>query len=80
MFRITKNLSMVSQKIYDLNAHEGFVIFLTSKLIICFIDGFTLKMKSKSIAYLLNVSEHIYWIMDLQDEVHSIWVIWTSNF
>jgi hypothetical protein len=32
---------------------EGFVIFLTSKLIICFIGGFTLKIKSQSIAYLL---------------------------
>jgi hypothetical protein len=36
-------------------------------------------MKSQSIAYLLNRSEHIYWILDLEDEVHSIWVIWTSG-
>jgi hypothetical protein len=35
-------------------------MFLTSKLITCFIDGFTLKMESQSIAYLLNESEHIY--------------------
>ena len=76
---MTKTLSMVSHKNYNLNANEGFVIFLTSKLITCFIDGFTLKMKSQSIAYLLNGSEHIYWILDLEDEVHSIWVIWTSG-
>ena len=70
---MTKNLSMVSLKNYNLNANEGFVIFLTSKSITCFIDGFTLKMKSQSIAYLLNGSEHIYWILDLEGEVHSIW-------
>ena len=52
---------------------------MTSKLITCFIDGFTSERKSKSIAYLLNESEHIYWILDLEDEVHSIWVIWTSG-
>ena len=70
---MTKSLSIVSDKNYNLNGNEDFVIFLTSKLITCFIDGFTLKMKSKSIAYLLNGSEHIYWIWDLEDEVHSIW-------
>ena len=52
---------------------------MTSKLITCFIDGFTSKRKSQSIAYLLNGSAHIYWILDLEDEVHSIWVIWTSG-
>ena len=36
-------------------------------------------MKSQSITYLLNASDHIYGILDLEDEVHSIWVIWTSN-
>ena len=30
-------------------------------------------MKCQSIAYLLNESEHIYWILDLEGEVHSIW-------
>ena len=31
--------------------------------------------------YLLNGSEHIYKYrnLDLDDEVHSIWVIWTSD-
>jgi hypothetical protein len=58
---------------------EEFVIFLTSKLIICFIDGFTSRMKSQSFAYLLNESESRNWIFDLEDEVHSIWVIWTSR-
>ena len=75
---MTKTLSMVSHKKYNLNANEGFVIFFTSELITCFIDSFTLKMKSQSIAYLLNGSEHIYWILDLEDEVHSIQMfIWT---
>ena len=76
---MTKTLSMVSHKNYNLSANEDFVIFLTSKLITCFIDGFTLKMKSQSIAYLLNGSEHIYWILDLEDEVHSIWDLWISG-
>jgi hypothetical protein len=52
---------------------------LTSKLIACFIDGFMSKMKSQPIAYLLNESEHIYWILDLEDEVHSLRVIWASG-
>jgi hypothetical protein len=30
---MTKTLSMVSHKNYNLNANEGFVIFLTSKFI-----------------------------------------------
>ena len=51
---------MISHKNYNFGANEGFVIFLTSKLITCFFGGFTLKMKSRSIAYLLNESEHIY--------------------
>ena len=46
-----KTLSKVSHKNYNLVANEGFVILLTSKLIIWFIGGFTLKMKSQSIAY-----------------------------
>ena len=64
---------MVSHKNYDLNVNEDFVIFLTSKLITCFIDGFTSGMKSQSIAHLLIESAHIHWILDLEDEVHSIW-------
>ena len=76
---MTKTLSMVSHKNYNLGANEGFVIFLTSKSNTCYIDGFTSKMKSQSIAYLLNGSEHIYWILDLEDEVHSVWVIRTRS-
>ena len=76
---MTKTLSMVSCKHYNLSACEGFVMFFTSKLIACFIDGFTLNMKMQSFAYLLNVSEHIHRILDLEDEVHSMWVIWTSG-
>ena len=56
---MTKTLSMVSHKNYNLSANEDFVIFLTSKLITCSIDEFTLEMKFYSIVYLLNESEHI---------------------
>ena len=63
---------MVNPNNYILIANEGFVIFLTSKLITCFIDNFTLKRKSQSIAHLLNGSEHINWILDFKNEVHSI--------
>ena len=77
---MTKTLSMISYKSYSPNVDEGFVIFSTSTLISCLIDGLTLKMKSQSNAYLLNESEHDYWILDIEDEVHSIWVIfWTSG-
>jgi hypothetical protein len=75
---------MVSPTNYNLRANEGFLVFLTSKLIPCFCDGFTSITKSQSIAYLFNGSEHIYiyiyiyMILDLQDEVHSIWVVWTE--
>ena len=51
---------MVSHKNYNLNANEGFVIFLTSKLIPCLSGSFTSKMKSQSIVYLFNGCEHIY--------------------
>ena len=78
-FIMTKTLLMISHKNYYFNANEGFEIFFTPKFIICFIDGFTLKIKSHSIAYLLNENEYIYWILDLEDEVHSIWIIWTSS-
>ncbi len=64
---MTKTLSMVSRKKYNFNANEGFVIYLISKFITCFIDGFTLEMKSQSIAYLLNESEDIYiYIFDFE--------------
>ena len=76
---MTKILSMVSHKNYNLSANEGFVRVLISKLIISFIDGFSTKQNSQSIAYLLNESEHththiiyIYMILDLKNEVHSI--------
>jgi ligand-binding sensor domain-containing protein len=64
---------MVSHKNFNNNVNEDFVIFLTSKLITFFVDGFTSGMKSQSIVYLLSGSAHIYWILDLEGEVHSIW-------
>ena len=66
MFRMTKTLSIVSHKNYNLSVNEGFVIFLTSKLIKCFIDGFTLKMKSQSTAHLLNESKHVFWTLKMK--------------
>ena len=66
---MTKTLPMATHKNYNLSANEGFVIFLTSKLITCFIGVITLKMKSQSIAHLLNGGEHMYWILDLGGEV-----------
>ena len=60
LIRMTKILSIVSHKNYNISANECFVIFLTSKLITCFIDSFTSKMKSQSIVYLLNERQHAY--------------------
>ena len=50
-------------------------MLLTSKLVSHFIDGFSSEMKSQLIAYLLlgNALIYIYWILDLEGEVHSIW-------
>jgi hypothetical protein len=36
-------------------------------------------MKSQLIPYFLNENEHIYWIQDLESEVHSIWDLWISG-
>ena len=47
-------------------------MFLMFKLIMCFSNGSTSRMKSQSIAYLQIGSAHIYWILDLEGEVHSI--------
>ena len=38
-----------------------------------------MKMKSQSIAYLPNGSEHIYWILDLEGEMHVLWDLWISG-
>src|ERR1700738_1338291 len=57
---MTKSLSIVSEKNYNLNANEDFVIFLTSKFIMCFIGGFTLKMKSSQLLiYSMKVNIYI---------------------
>ena len=68
---MTKQLQLVSHKNFNLNVNEDFEMFLN--LITCFIEGFTSSMKSQSIAYLQIGSAHIYWILDLEGEVHSIW-------
>jgi hypothetical protein len=62
---------MVSHNNLNLGANETFAMCLTSKLITCFIDCFTSKRKFQSIVSLLDESEHIYWGLDLENEVHS---------
>ena len=75
-----RHFQMVSHKNSNLNVNEDFVMFLTSKLITCLIDGFTSRMKSQSIVYFLIGSAHINWILDLEGEVQSRWDLWTSGF
>ena len=77
---MTKTLWMVSRKNYNLNANKGFAIFLISKLITCFIGSFALTMTPQSIAHSLNGSEHTYWNLYLEGEVHSIWDLGVSAF
>ena len=55
------------------------MLYLVSKLITCFIGDFNSKTKSQSVASLLNGSEHIYWILDLEGGVHSMWDLWISG-
>ena len=45
---------MLSHNVFSLCVNEGFVTFFTSNIFTCFIDGFTSKMKSQSMAYLLS--------------------------
>ena len=70
---------MVSHNNYHLNANEEFFISLTFKFITYFDDSFTSGMKSKSTVSLLSGSEHIYWILGLEVDVHSLWVLWTRQ-
>ena len=72
-FQNDKDSSNGKSQNYNLIVNEGFVIVFTAKLITCFIVSFTSKMKPQSIAYLLNESEHMYWILNLGDDMHSIW-------
>jgi hypothetical protein len=37
------------------------------------VGGFTSGMQSHLMAYLVGGNAHIYWIWDLEGEVHSIW-------
>jgi hypothetical protein len=71
--RMTKTISNDKLKIYNFNVNEDFAMLLISKLIMCFTNGSTSRMKSQSIAYPPIGSAHIYWILDLEGEVHSIW-------
>ena len=76
---------MVSYIQNNVDTNEDFVIFFTSNFITCFIDfhlhafGFNSGIKSQSIACLLRESEHLYWILGLQGESHSLWDLWTSG-
>jgi hypothetical protein len=57
---------MVCDNNYHLTSNEEFFISLTSKLVTYFIDSCTLGMKSQSIAYLPNGSEHIFWALEVE--------------
>ena len=70
---------MVSHKIItSLLMRVSYFVF-TSKFIICFIANFTSKTKCQPIVNLLNESEHTYGILNLEDEIHSIWDLWRSG-
>jgi hypothetical protein len=70
---------MIRYKNYNFNVNEDFVMFLISKLKLCFIYGSTSGMKSQSIANLPIGSACIYWILNLEGDVHSIWDLWSSG-
>ena len=78
---MTKILSMVNHKNYNLGANGGLNLwYFWLPSITSSIDGLTLKMKSQLVAYLLNGGEHIYWILDFKGEMHSTWDLWRSGF
>ena len=52
---------------------------MTSKLIACCIDGSLREWNPCQSLILLNENEDIYWILDLESEVHSIWDLWISD-
>ena len=77
---MAKTLSIVSHKNYNLYANRGlWNVFDFQVNYMLYWQLHSEKRKSQSIAYLLNGSEHIYWILDLDNEVHSIRVICTSG-
>ena len=51
---------------------------MTSKLITCFIDG-SLRKGNPNQLLIYSMEVNIYIGLDLEDEVHLIWVIWTSG-
>ena len=75
-----RQFQMISYKNDNFNVSENFVNFLISKLITCFINGFTSGMKSQSIVYLPIGSVHIYWISNLKGEVHQYGICGQSAF
>ena len=77
---MTKILSIVSYKNYNLSANEDFVTFFNFQVNYVLYWRFHFQNEIQSIVYLLNGSEHIYRIWDLENEVHSIWDLWISAF
>ena len=80
---MTKAFSMVTHKNCNPSANDGFVIYLTSKLFICFIDEFTSKKEIPINCLFIQwkwAYIYIYMGLDLENEVHSMWIIWTSDF
>ena len=76
---MTKALAMVSHKNHNLSANEGFGNIFDSQVVYMLYWQFHYEKKSQSIVYLLDGSEHIYWILDLQDKVYSVWDLWTHD-
>lgn len=58
---------------------RGFVLILESKFSKCNPEGFILVMKYESIVDLQSGSGHSYWNLDLEVEVHSLWVLCTRQ-
>jgi hypothetical protein len=70
---MTKTLSMVIHKNYNLLSTEGFVMFLTSKLITCFTNCFILIMPNKLLIYSMKVNIYIgLWTLNVKCSQHGI--------
>ena len=72
---MTKTFSMVSRKSYNFSANAGFVIILTSKLVTCFIGGFTWKWNpSQLFIYSMEVNMYIgFWTLKVKCTQYGIY-------
>ena len=74
---------MVSHIHYNINANEDFVIFLLPSwlhALLTFIYMLSVSLDEWNPGqFLMRGSEHVYSLLGLQGEVHSIWDLWTSG-